>query len=796
MTMATLTNRHSKHKQLLLLLLSFYLQQPNNVDAFSFGMILRGGGSSSLSSSSSSSNHPPSPPTPPPGNHNLFQYGNYDDDGNNGNNNGQLVAASILGICDDVDDVETVQEDAIGLMENETNINANANTNTNVSTTGCISNNSNDTLHTIRGGNEDILVGAKSTIQSSTHYWSKTFPTKLQTTLQRLNPFHSKSKQQQQQKDEDANELLKIPIQKVEAPTSTILPDTILRSAAQRSGLIGSTLKPQRVNELAKQIKKWYLQRGYVLHAVTGATLHPENATASLTVQEPKMAKQPMDIQFAKVVPIDPMTGEVSSMRTIKRKFETKRGGRKLNVEEWTKVKESLNSTLIEAKGRTNPNTISKRLGLIPGKHFKWDSAKWSTIANSGIFTRIFRASPVRLQDGSVQLQVVAQESPPRNLEYGIQKSLYTGNWEGELDFKHENILGGGESLGLSVRRGAKDPQPSVRIQFTDDKFGREGGYSAQIFNEYMTMAPSKKKVKVTKDDVDNIEGEGEGESYLKGEEEENDMDEMLTQPVISSETYHDDEIQSRKGIRFNLRTPISTKLMQRSSASTSLERTSTRTGRHETITSGTIGFGPVIRNLPLGAKTSVSSSVTSGTRIGGTNDNSSWTLSPYSSQVSKMRQIFPIFSQSLSLRDGEEVKLALETTCMSSTRHLPRHEANAAGLAASVRGYSSSSNGPLSGSLYGSAEVRIPVTIPFQKDKLNQDGKVVLFGDWMVGIKKREGLSTISPMDESNIVKRSSVGIGLRKSIQGIPLKYDVSLNKDGKLGAFVSLGQDWNIE
>ena len=146
-------------------------------------------------------------------------------------------------------------------------------------------------------------------------------------------------------------------------------------------------------------------------------------------------------------------------------------------------------------------------------------------------------------------------------------------------------------------------------------------------------------------------------------------------------------------------------------------------------------------------------------------------------------------------MNKDEEVKLAVETTFMSSTKHLPRHEANAAGLAAGVRGYSSSSNGSLSGFLSGSVEVRIPVTIPFQKEKLNQDGKVVLFGDWLLGMRKNQLITTTS-MDGDNIIKRSSVGVGLRKSIQGIPLKYDVSVNKDGKLGAFVSLGQDWTIE
>jgi hypothetical protein len=32
-------------------------------------------------------------------------------------------------------------------------------------------------------------------------------------------------------------------------------------------------------------------------------------------------------------------------------------------------------------------------------------------------------------------------------LEYGLGKSLYTGSCEGELDFEHQNLFGGGETV-------------------------------------------------------------------------------------------------------------------------------------------------------------------------------------------------------------------------------------------------------------------------------------------------------------------------------------------------------------
>ena len=71
----------------------------------------------------------------------------------------------------------------------------------------------------------------------------------------------------------------------------------------------------------------------------------------------------------------------------------------------------------------------------------------------------------------------------------GVGKSTYTGVWEGEVDFEHQNLFGGGETLGMVVRRGTKDEAPSVRIKYNDDHFGLEGGYdlralaaSAKVF--------------------------------------------------------------------------------------------------------------------------------------------------------------------------------------------------------------------------------------------------------------------------------------------------------------------------
>jgi len=661
------------------------------------------------------------PPPPPPSNSNGWSY--QDNEGGDCNNN-DILGASILGLVGEDQDEDAFEKE----LNHEDSILENDFDNASV-------------LTDVRGGStkiestNDVAAGAKSAMQTVVVYWSDAF----QSLQRKVNNIFRKDKQ----KDDD---LTMIPVQAVKV-LSDILPESIVKRAAQRSGMLGSALSSDRVNECARQLKKFYMQRGYVLHSVTGATLHSENGTATLNVQEPILSSKPVDIKFAKEVPIDPETGETTTKRKYREKLERSKG-RSLRREEWISIADNLNTTLIESKGKTSPRTLSKRMGLKAGSHFQWNGDRWQSIARSGIFSKIWSASPVQMGDGTVQLQVLCQESPPRNLEYGISKSLYTGNWEGELDFRHDNIFGGGESLGLIIRRGAKDPEPSVTVRFSDDKFGMNGGYDAEMFRDYIAT----------------------------------DGDPSVVPTPIIEEV---DALLCREGVKLSFRGPVSSKIVRRSSASALIERTSTRKGTHESIGSGTLSLGPFIQELPLGARASMTTSATSGARVGDKR------LLPYSSASVTSRQIFPLFTERI-VTTSKQVNLALHHTLMGATCHLPRHEANAAGLGARVRGYSGSSNGPIDSSIVGSAEIRIPISIPIQKEKIVQDGSLVFFGDWMYASRQTPGKYGFSKDD---CFGNRSIGVGLRKSVQGIPLKYDISLTKDGKIGAVVSLGGDWEI-
>jgi hypothetical protein len=569
-------------------------------------------------------------------------------------------------------------------------------------------------------------------------------------------------------------QLQTMPVQRVTVPNSTVLPVDVVRMAVKRSGLVGSPLRTDRVQEFAKHLKRWYVRQGYVLHSVTGATLKPESATAEITVDEPRVSRRPVDIVFCKEMVVDHDTGEFLTFRQYREKkikeLQSSResaGSRSRGFQRLDKQLErkDLNTTIVATTGRTKASKVASALKLHPGQPFQWHEMRWRKIATSGIFSKILRAGPERTSDGGVCLQVFVMEPPARHLEYGVGKSIWTNSWEGEVDFDWRNIFGGGESVGVLVRRGTKDSSPSVRLRYGDDKFGLEGGYDIELFTDFLGDTP-----KDIKDETNTAE---------------------LSEEEISAEL-DEDNLLHRRGATFRLRNPISPSLISNSVGSASLERTSTTTGQHESIGSATLTLGPFRQLLPMDARSSVSTTITGGTRlqaifeaVRGTDlkDKSLATMfsaaqfKPYSLASATTRQVLPIYVSSGS-DDGRPITLAFQHSISASTPNLPRHEAKALGNAAQIRG--ASPNGPASSTVKGTTEVRVPLSVP-----LLGSGSVVLFGDWFFVQKDMS----------SKFYSKSTIGVGIRKPIQGLPFKYDISYSSDGKLKTMFGLGPDFDV-
>lgn len=532
-------------------------------------------------------------------------------------------------------------------------------------------------------------------------------------------------------------QLRTLPVQVVTVPNSTVLPPEVVRVAIKRSGIIGNPLRADRVQELARTIKRWYVRNGFVLHSVTGANLKPDTATAEITVDEPIVSTTPVEITICKEMVVD----DVGGLMTF-RQYRDSQNTRKTFRHDRLNRKD-LNTTYVETTGRTKPSKVARALGLLPGSPFQWSTWRWDKIVSSGVFGKVLRVAPKRLVDGTVQLQVYATEPPPRHLEYGLGKSLYTGSWEGEVDFEHQNLFGGGEVLGLMVRRGTKDVEPSIRLRYSDDRFGMDGGFDVEVFSDFLGDSPS------TDVDRDSHGGQENDESSLN------------------------DDLCFRKGTTVRVRNPIKASMIGNNVASASFERTSSRNGMHENIGSTTVTLGPLRIPLPFEARSTFLSSITTGARVGRRFSRKDSIL-PYLLGSATTRQILPFADSGSTLRLSPV--LALQHTIAASSRQIPAHEAKAMGIATHIRGCGP--DGGVVSSIKGTAELRFPIRYSHLAD-----ASVIVFGDWYC----------VQHNSSDPFNGKSSIGIGFRKIVQGLPLKYDFCYTSDGKIKSMFGLGPDF---
>ena len=286
------------------------------------------------------------------------------------------------------------------------------------------------------------------------------------------NPWKKKDDDEEtkklKQKEEELLSTTKV--QSVSAPDSELLPPDYITECAKESNLIGGTLTPETLDLTAKRINRLYLENGYIMNSVTGATLVPssngkddneEGGHVELKVTEVKVAKHasPVHIRFVEKINIEDAADDDESVRSLpSQPFHQTNS-------------DSQTTTIKEVSGRTRPSKIASIVKLKPGSHFRIIPELWSELAASGpgginqrrrgnspaLFSTIHAVRPIPTSDGAntVDVEVIATENKPYlSVEYGVTKSLYSDKWEGELDMKHSNAFGGGEVATVNVRKG------------------------------------------------------------------------------------------------------------------------------------------------------------------------------------------------------------------------------------------------------------------------------------------------------------------------------------------------------
>lgn len=577
----------------------------------------------------------------------------------------------------------------------------------------------------------------------------------------------------------------------VTAPKSELLPNEVITQSAERAKMIGGMLTPATLDSTAKSINDWYSSQGYVMNSVTGATLVPSksdegNGHVELRVREAKVSNskdKSMVIRF-----VDPCHEDNEGDIKIPVQGDVDNHADHSDEEQQQYQKFRITS------GRTRPLKMAKMVGIAPGSHFRIIPQRWSRIvasrggifqgqsggSKSALFSTIHAVQPIPEEDGTVSVEIIASENKPFvSLEYGVTKSLYSDQWEGEFDLKHANAFGGGEIAAFNVKKGrdVKNGPTSWRMSISDDSIG-DAGYDFELFSD---------QVGVTKD----------------------------TETVTST--------TKRTGATMRLRLP---QMLVPRSISASFEQINRMKISETPIQSAsmTMDVGPVSF-----LRSGLSAVLTGGVQMSGDTTNNveakSGKMKPYFRGTATSQKILSLFRSPFDFRDPKaNVDLAVRNVASISTKHLPRHEAILLGLSSRVRGYRYSSNTSannggnwasflqlnnekvrppiaVSNSISGCIELRLPFH-PFSNadGSMNKTmnhvssilkGNIVTFVDWAFS-QAQNDLIEGKDLTEK-LLRHSSMGIGYRKVTQGIPLKVDAVITEHGTGGLFFGIGRDF---
>ncbi|GMH81329.1 hypothetical protein TL16_g08896 [Triparma laevis f. inornata] len=382
-------------------------------------------------------------------------------------------------------------------------------------------------------------------------------------------------------------------------------------------GLLTSAAAVATVNDVQQQRgreedkdKQYYLSQNYPLCGLTSASIS-ENGAVTLKVIEPKLTKsKPLIIQGMKEV-IDLGLNKTQSIKSYKKELLKK------NQKIPDNLMAGLNTTYVPVKCKTKANTILKGMNLKPGETFKWDNNIWRQLENNINFEHI-KAKISSSNSEEVRIDVTVVEKPSRNLEYGVNKNLYSGEWEGECYFGHSNFLGGFERLGVEGKRGGEmimRGEIGWRVKYGDDNLGKKGGYELNIFNDFIasTQQESSEMFKVVNNfGLPKIPTSLPGLNSLKGrlfkaeEEDVTDTTDITESSPFSSDSEtstpplnkNPNDTFARRGVSYTLKKPF-TRIFTNSEITTSLEQTENYNGDREYLGQVNVELGPVVSDLP-----------------------------------------------------------------------------------------------------------------------------------------------------------------------------------------------------
>lgn len=227
------------------------------------------------------------------------------------------------------------------------------------------------------------------------------------------------------------------------------LPISAVKRALQCCNIVGSTFNSTRAVALSEELNQWYQNNGFPMAQVSKPIQHPSaDGQLVVRVQEPLVSASPVTLHY----------------------FQRKNKNQTIEFEAVTRT-------------HTRASTVAHALGLRPGAPFKWSARDIDRLQSSKLFKDMALRNTSIAKDGGicVHLDVVEQDSYIF-FEPGIRTNLGDRTLYGELNFRHENLFGMNQKLGVNAKYKPTSHCPEGCVDYENDRFGRCGGLSFKLF--------------------------------------------------------------------------------------------------------------------------------------------------------------------------------------------------------------------------------------------------------------------------------------------------------------------------
>lgn len=269
------------------------------------------------------------------------------------------------------------------------------------------------------------------------------------------------------------------------AVSSRSLPLSVAKEAAERTGLLHQPFRLDRAEACARDLNGWLRSEGYILSKVRPISAPGSDGLIKLDVLERSLGENPVKLHFFEFQG-SYVLGDNFTAADAQQYMQDHGGFLVPNALPDGNVSVAIyNPTATPRLMRTHPSTLSSALGLIKGKPFRWSPQGFNRAQDTRLFRELRVAS---IQEnrvtGDVEVHLNVSERPSILFQPGFSVSLGDKSVVGDVELKDTNLFGRNFQCSLHARMHPNVILPDLRASFENNRFGRVGGFSLELFQK------------------------------------------------------------------------------------------------------------------------------------------------------------------------------------------------------------------------------------------------------------------------------------------------------------------------